>query len=70
VKTTTDILKNRAKMILTDGRKHEAATIYWANNMLETTTEVLITEGFTLREISLGAVPRSQAGFAKVRPGL
>jgi hypothetical protein len=67
---TTDILKDRAKMILTDGRDHDAAAIYWANNMLKTIVDVLISEGFTLREISLGAVPRSQATFAKARPGL
>jgi hypothetical protein len=57
-------------MILSDGRTHEEKVLKWANSMLKTTIDDLINEGFTLREISLGAVPRSQATFAKARPGL
>lgn len=70
VKTTTDILQDRARMILDDGKNHDPEALKWANGLLQTTVDALIADGFTLREISLGAVPRSQATFAKARPGL
>ncbi len=61
--TPSEILRRRALRMLTDRRQHEQAALAWAAKLVgrpgpkpETFT-ALQRQGFTLRELSLGATP-------------